>query len=659
MEVTGGRGTGIKDLCRRITSEQLVPRAYYAATGTLRYANVEFLSGDECEQSFARLVDSGSSDADLRLFVALPLDEAEFSKLRKLVSNESKRFPERVYMTVAPPQVLAVKATRELAAWEWIGHNTPALAGDRFAREEVSRQTHLAERNVRSQLGGLDNLGVPSGLTLSWYSHAATSPVKLKTGRELLTYLGEECERIFPSTPRILNELINRKLPSSAAVGARTKLVEAMATSAHLANLGLDEDRRPPEMALYMSILRRGNFHVHSEEGWIFRAPSEKLDVCKLLPALEAITSKLQSKGIDAQIPIPEIFTNLSRPPYGIREGLQPFVVAIYLAINHQRVALYEDGTYLNEVGGEAFLRMMKEPQYFAMQYCELDTVRAEVLNGLLQRLMFHPKDSNHTDILDLLRPLMTLVARDVPDFSRKTKALSATAAGVRTALLNAREPVRLVFTLLPEACGYAQIESEGFSETKAFAGKLKEALHEIRQAYPELLVRLTKAIYAAFGVKQAENGRQHIMDRAQQLGAAVTDPTLKAFALRLSDSTLDDRLWIESIANLLARKSPERWTDTDEVEFNHQLQMASSRFRRTELALIGTTKKLNGHACRIALTKSDGTELGELIHWDAMEDQEIGPVQSQIEDILAKHGKAGMAAAMLAIWQRLEGEAK
>ena len=41
---------------------------------------------------------------------------------------------------------------------------------------------------------------------------------------ELLSFLGEQCSRIYSRSPHVRNELINRRVPSSAAVAARTKL---------------------------------------------------------------------------------------------------------------------------------------------------------------------------------------------------------------------------------------------------------------------------------------------------------------------------------------------------------------------------------------------------------------------------------------------------
>lgn len=653
-------GSSVYALCEHVQSANLVPRAYYAETGTLRYADVRFVPAAELERVLSTLPSLNGKGADLNLFVVLPLDASQHSKAQKLLQSSVADLAEGSYISVAPPQNAAVKALSDLLAWRWISANIPQLSGDKFAREEVARQIRRAEKHVRNSLGGLDNLAVSNGQRLAWHYCHAQKPMVLSTGKELLTFLGAECKRVYPKTPRVLNELINRRYPSSAAVAARTKLVEAMTMSPGEPFLGLDPDKRPPEMALYLSVLLNGGFHVEGENGWVFRVPSEPEDACRLVPTFELITTALRKRGDDVLIPLTEVFETLSLPPFGVREGLQPFIVAIYLATHHQRVAVYEDGTYRHEVGGEAFLRLMKEPQHFHLQYCELDTVRSELLTGLLSQLQFNPRDALRADLLDLIRPLAVFISREIPDYARKTRTLSATAAAVRSALLDAREPLKLVFVTLPVACGFAPVTAQGLSEPEKFAATLKTALHEIRTAYPNLLERLGASVTAAFKSELPMNlARPHIADRAAQLSAAVTEPTLKAFALRLSDMTLDQREWIESVANLLARKSPERWADKDEIEFNHQLELAAARFLRTEKALIGTNARLNGNACRIALTKSDGTEVSELINWDGMDDGRLKNAAAAITNILSEHGRYGLAAAMRAIWTQLEIDQK
>jgi hypothetical protein len=259
-----------------------------------------------------------------------------------------------------------------------------------------------------------------------------------------------------------------------------------------------------------------------------------------------------------------------------------------------------------------------------------------------------------------LVRPLAVFVAKGIPEYARRTSFLSARAVAVRRALLDAREPIRLVFTLLPVACGLQPITPDTDAERanpREFAECLAAALHEIRTAYSKLLERLGNAICAAFdGTKGVAEERATIVERAAQLVPAVTEPGLKAFAVRLTDASLGERAWIESVASLLVHKSPERWANADETEFHHRLELAAARFRRVEAALFLRSKiKLNGHACRIAITKTDGSEVHELVRWDDMADQTLKPIEAELGEIISRHGRQGLAAVMKVLWQRLE----
>lgn len=658
VEASSGAGDGVTLLCDSVQSEHLAPRAYYIQTGTLRYAEVKLIPARALATLLAEQPELTGKGADLNLRVVLPADQAQKRTAMELLSDQASNLSDGLMIGVSEPPGRIVPALTDLLAWEWVWKNTHQLSNDRYAREEVTRQISQARKNLRIRLGGLDNLAVPSATSLVWFTNSTTKT--LAPGRQLLAFLGEECSRIYSKTPTIRNELINRRVPSSAAVAARTKLVEAMATAPSKAYVGMDAARRPPEMALYLSILQAGGFHVGTEAGYLFRTPSPDADArgSNLLPAFDVITRTLRAPGSDAMVSVPDVFEALSRPPIGMREGLQPLVLAIYLATHHQRVALYEDGTYLSEVGGNEFLRLTKQPQYFHIQYCEIQGVRTEVLVKLLEVLQLSPRDVGAVDLLDLIRPLVVFVSREVPEYSRKTNRLSAVTVAVRRALFDAREPINLVFTKLPEACGFSPVGDDRFSSSQELALRLRTALHEIRTAYPELIKRLGDALCAAFDVTSGmPAGRRIIADRAQQLVDAVTEPSMKAFALRLLDPVLADRAWIESVANLLTRKSPERWTDKDEIEFHHQLEVAAGRFRRIELVLMAGGRKLNGQACRLALTKSDGTEVSELVNWTGMDGKRIQSIEDEVRELLAAHGRHGLAAAIRAIWHQLESD--
>ncbi|PUB84854.1 MAG: hypothetical protein DBP02_07580 [gamma proteobacterium symbiont of Ctena orbiculata] len=659
LEATAECGDRIELVCNHIESERLVPRAYYVQTGTLRFAEVQLIPANLLDKMLTNQPVLDGKGADLNIRIVLPLDKAQKRNAERVLRKRGCELNDGLIVAVAGPPSHAVVALRDLVAWKWVKSNTPKLSGDHYAREEVARQISRAAKNLRTSLGGLDNLAVPNAVPLLWFSNAISK--RLHPGRQLLSFLGEECSRIYRKAPKVLNELINRRQPSAAAVAARTKIAEAMATSPHLENLGMDDSKRPAELALYLSVVRNGGFHILDEDGggWVFRLPSRARDRCRLLPSINAITRLLTAGGDDVMVPVTEVFSELAKPPYGVREGLRPVILALYLATHHQRVALYEDGSYLPSVGGDEFHRLMKEPQAFQLQHCALEGVREDVFLKLLAILKYRPRDPNGADLLDLVRPLVVFIAQNVPEYARRTNNLPAQAVAVRRVLLESREPIRMVFTQLPQACCLNPVGKKKGGDVldpKELAVRLKKSMHAIQTAYPELLKRIGNSLCAAFGITQGmPHGRKVISTRAAQLVPAVTEPTLKSFALRLADTKLDHTAWLESMGNLLARKSPERWRDLDETEFLHQLEISAGRFKRTEFTLVGTTKRLNGHACRIALTRSDGTEVGDLVDWNGLDESLLEEARGEIESVLDQLGPHGLAAAMEALWCRLD----
>src|SRR5439155_24050457 len=103
----------------------------------------------------------------------------------------------------------------EAQRWEWVATNTLELNGDKYGREEVSRQRQAAraqlERRIQDLIG-FNQFG--EGMALDWFCQS--EPLTVRDGRHLL----EELSRIFDETyslaPRVQNELVNRRSCTSA-----------------------------------------------------------------------------------------------------------------------------------------------------------------------------------------------------------------------------------------------------------------------------------------------------------------------------------------------------------------------------------------------------------------------------------------------------------
>ena len=232
--------------------------------------------------------------------------------------------------------------------------NTLELNSDPYASEEVLRQRDAAHARLKKRIADLIDLRNYSGeMNFNWFSEEES--LSIPTGKKLLKHLSKICDQVFNQSPKVQNELINRQNLSSASSGARMRLIRAMLENESLPNLGLSENQRPPEVSMYLSILQQGKIHIEGERTWYIQEPPNDVDSRNILPVLTHIEDLLKS-AVDKKVPVTELFAELRKPPYGVRDGLIPLLLAIYYVAHRQEIAIFEDGTFLREVRGDDFL---------------------------------------------------------------------------------------------------------------------------------------------------------------------------------------------------------------------------------------------------------------------------------------------------------------
>ena len=565
---------------------------------------------------------------------------------------------QQLLIAISLPLEGVVGYLRDFLCWEWVGKNTLELNTDAYARQEVSRQRDAAYIRLRNRISGLIDLRNHSGkMRLDWFSEGKSLPIS--TGKQLLKYLSDICDKVFHQSPKVQNELINRQRLSSAASGARMRLIRRILENESEQNLGMSANQRPPEMSMYLSILKQGKMHVKRGKRWYIQEPPDDIDrdLCNILPVLKQIGVILRSE-IDKKIPVTAIFSNLRKRPYGVREGLIPLLLAIYFVVHRQNIAIFEDGTFLREVRGDDFHRLIKAPEYFEIQHSAIEGVRATVFDRLVNVLgIQQTSHGQNSRILDVVQPLCNFVVQ-LPEYVHNTKKLSQEAIAVRDLLMSAKEPAPLLFRDLPIACGSSSFdltESIENNRVQDFAEKLKVYLGELKDAYTELLERLKSIVFEVFDVDSGSQGRNLLEKRAEALRVSVSESQLTALCVRLSDDKLAETKWIESVASFIASKPPSYWVDSDERIFRHELEVLASRFKHIESIYSGANGIPEGSkGVRLSITHTDGNERAEIVYPRPEEVEELVDIQKQIQNLLAKHGRLGLAAVAHAVWNEL-----
>ncbi|MDR1622129.1 MAG: hypothetical protein LBS00_07125 [Synergistaceae bacterium] len=353
-----------------------------------------------------------------------------------------------------------------------------------------------------------------------------------------------------------------------------------------------------------------------------------------------------------------DLFEKMKSPPFGVREGLCPLLLSVFTVIHEQDVAFYDQGCFMKQVNGQDFLRLIKAPENFEIQYCRIAGVRTLVFERIF-KILNPDKDPKSFDMLDIVRPLCVFAAQ-LPDFAKKTNRLSKMALLVRDALLRAEEPSILLFKTLPEACGCDSFEADtqpSLQDVDQFVLGLKNSIEELRVAYPQLLQKMQNEIQNSLD-RQGDivAAREGLANSARRIQASVKDPQLKAFCFRLTDQALNEELWIEAIGSFLCSKPPSKWIDSDIMHFEDELHRKARQFLRVESTLFDHNDDATDlHAMRVSITSRDGSEVDKIIRLDDADLDQISLLEKKFRTFLSENSKLAMAAATRVIMDQLQ----
>ncbi|HET6976670.1 MAG TPA: hypothetical protein VFI24_10135 [Pyrinomonadaceae bacterium] len=646
-----------------LATRAVVARRHYIETGNLRHFEVVFAPVENLADSIQFSYD----DSDGCIVIALCETVEEYQEaLRFADSGIVEKLPD-VLLAVARPLTVLGKLVQELQRWEWVAANTPELNSDELAREEVTRQTANARQTLEKRIQSLIGLQQFVGESeLLWFRQGRS--LDIHNSRELFEKVSQICDEVYALAPKVHNELINRRNPSAAANGARTRLLEGMFGASTQPYLGMNPEQNPPEMAMYISILKKGRLHREVRGQFRLTEPERMRDVCRIRPAMRRMQEILEARA-DSRIRLTDLMAELRRPPFGMRDGLSPILIALFAVINEQHIAFYDEGKFMQEMVGLDIKRLTKVPELFEIQYCKIAGVRSELFKRMLSLLEAEAPetlaelDGNRTakkpNVLDIVRPLCLFAAR-LPPHVHKTNRLSSTSLAVRRALLGARDPAMLLFRDLPVACGFDVITAKSKPNlVAAFTDTLRSAIEELRQVYVTLQDRIEKAFLDLFGFTGSfAAAREAASRRALNVLPFVTEPRLKAFCLRLADLSLNDAKWLESLGSFVCLVPPTKWTDLDVERFFQELNLLVGTLKRVEAIAFQNKNRANTDlSVRVAITNLDGTEREAVIFIAKDEESRIAQVAAEISKLIKRTKQVGLAGAARAFWTMLPDE--
>ncbi len=607
---------------------QIVARAHYIQTGTLRYFLVDVIDGTP--QSLREALSAPLTPGNGQILYVLASnlrDRADLIALGRELTEGND--PERHLRILAfPKPIHGLEDTIEtVEAWVWVQNNTPALEGDPVARQEVRARLLHARDWLEATAGQI--LGLRGYLfdasSSEWIQGGEMQPAR--SAKEQLGWLSDLCSDVFQQAPALHNELLNRERLSSAAAKARRNLLEAMLQHGAEPNLGLTG--YPPEVSMYRSLLLDGGFHQLAGQDWSFGSPQVPWQ-----PLWQAIDDFLVST-VGGPRPLPELIDVLRRPPFGLHEGPIPVLLCAALLTRRDDTALYEDGVYVPELRIEVFERLTRVPGAFAVQrYALSSEQQASVLalDGILHTLHLSPANGSGAPLLSVVKPLV-LFAAQLPTYTKNTRQVQPPqAAAVRDALLRSRDPYTLIANELPAAIGLGSLAPQ---DATLYAEALKECILGLQEAYPRLLADIEAQLRAAFDLHgSSEEARSQLQARATPLVGRAGDRTLALFVREAS--RLDGRDWRDVLGRVVNNgQPPAQWRDADAATFQARIKPLAGEFLRLEE--LAAEQRVSGAAqiLRIGLLDGQMQESREVVSVTPARSERIESLSEEIIRLL------------------------
>lgn len=604
-----------------VSQAPIVAKRHTVTKGSLRYFETVYLDDPSQVVKVKRPEKTGSSGTLVVCLTDLPKWRNWFETNALSVTKENQS------LVFAVPSEISdlTSALLEIRRLNWVAMNVKELRDDRIASREVAIRLAVANQAVRlHQSGILDprpaRMG-GGGCRYIWDGKL----VSMKSMRDVSVLLSDICDVLYPDAPVVLNELVNKRVLSSQAAGARRALINLLNTPESVAQLRLGIEGYPPERSIYESVLALSGMHRCVDGHFILSVPNAR-SKSHLLPAWQKIEDLVF--GCREPISIRTIYDELAKPPYGVLEGLAPILVSVFYLVNKSEVSFYAEGTFVPEPQEAHFELLLRRPELFSLSGMRIAGVRKDIVERLAGGLQTEPR------VLPVVRKLYAMM-NSLSKYARETNSVSVQAQTFRQAFFEARSPEKLLFLSLPVAFG---MEAIGERSSKSvvydeFFRQLNNCLHELADALPKLIEESRRLLLEACGYKATPEGWKDLYDKSSFLIARIGGADICPF-LQNVVNTAGDWQKADIVVSYIQQMPISKWSTSQISEFKKNVLGVGERFRAAAKSY---------EYVPTSLTKA--------------EQKSAETIKTNIDAITKKYSKNVLRAALMACLEELEGK--
>ncbi len=476
---------------------------------------------------------------------------------------------------------------------------------DKVALKELNRQkTHEISR-LNFSIN--DNLfGNPD---IIWFFKG--QEIKMQNQTDFNKYLSKICREIYYKTAIYRNESVNKHRISGTISSARKLFISSLLQNWQKENLSID--KFPPHKAIYLTLLKNTKIHKIKNNLYYFDTPAKDSGFLNVWNECENYLNNAKNRK-KSLIELVEI---LSDRPFKLKQGLIDFWLPLFLFIKRDEFALFCEGNYVPVLNTDIMDLINRSIKDFAIKTFSIDGVKLELFNEYRRLInLDKEKSTTQTNLIQTIKPFLVFY-KQLPEYTKQTKALSRNALRLRDSIAKAKEPVETFFEDFPQALGFNNLDLKKNEELLPdFIKYFKEAIRELRTCYVDYIGTIENLIIQEIGLndKTFVEYKKVIINRYKQIKSNLLRDKKKVFLNRLRSPIEDKTAWIDSLVQVIMSKKLEKIKDTEKNILSERL---IDTFRELDNLIPVHKAKIKNpkhHIIKFDITTEKGTKTNQLI---------------------------------------------
>lgn len=407
----------VKDILNEYTFDgYMYPTAYNDENEITRYFKFTFIDSDEFFATDNWSLKLEYTNADGIVYAIIPKSNAEIAVLRQsLISGEHNN-----YQTVFVIPNSYTEIEKVAYEYEAVKQLKQAVVEDTLLTDEYDIFIEDLEEVVN---GFILSYTHPEINGAEYYYNSEKQPLKRKA--QLSGLLSDICQKMFPFTPVINNEAINKNELPTVAINSRNKILNGLFESELRANIGLSGNGQDVSM-MRSTLIKTGILQNDGERATLNITPENEnmASVLRVIKEfLNSTNNKAQNFGELYKV-LTEPQTELKSGGYGLKKGVIPIYLAVVLHDIKKHLVIKNKSNEL-KITVDLLNSINEVPENYTVMLENWNEEKSQYINSLEE--LFAPfvlekeKDFNTFSYIVLAMNRWYL---SLPQYSKETKSM-------------------------------------------------------------------------------------------------------------------------------------------------------------------------------------------------------------------------------------------